>query len=344
MWTPDGRYFVFVSVNDKGPNIWVLPERRGFLQKRPRTPLPLTTGPLGFSSPLPSRDGSKVFVVGTQPRGELVRYDARSQQFVPYLSGISASELDFSRDGQWVTYITYPDKTLWRCRTDGSDCLQLTYAPAEVHVPRWSPDGKQIAFIAVRNNKWKIFLISTEGGTPQELIPEDKEEEDDPVWSPDGTQLAFGRVNSFGSSEPIAIQLVDLKTHQVSTLSGSEGLYSPRWSPDGRYLATLSRDSQKLLFFDFKAEKWSEPLTENQYIGFPTWSPNSKYLYFDTFSSFRRATVGSIRSEELFGLQGTHRFIDYWLGPWSGLAPDGSPLFTRDISVQEIYALDVQWP
>lgn len=46
---------------------------------------------------------------GTQPRGELVRYEARSQPFLPFLSGISASELDFSSDRQWVTYVTYPD-------------------------------------------------------------------------------------------------------------------------------------------------------------------------------------------------------------------------------------------
>src|SRR5437588_640178 len=134
-WTSDGRYFVFVSTNSKGTNIWALPEHHTFLRNGSRVPLQLTTGPLSFSRVLPSRDGGKLFVVGTQPRGELVRYDAPSRQFLPFLSGIFASELDFSTDGQWVTYVAYPDYTLWRSHADGGDRLQLTYPPTEAHLP-----------------------------------------------------------------------------------------------------------------------------------------------------------------------------------------------------------------
>ena len=341
-WTSDGRYFVFVSTNSKGTNIWALPERNGFLGKGPRVPLQLTTGPLRFSSVLPTRDGSKFIVIGTQPRGELVRYDAHSRQFLPFLSGISASELDFSRDGQRVTYVSYPDNMLWQSRTDGSERLQLTYPPVEAHLPRWSPDGKQIAFVAVHDSKWKIFLISSRGGTPQELLPQVDDNEVDPVWSPEGTQLAFGGLATSGP-----IQLVDLKTRKVSAIPGSDGLFSPRWSPDGRYLASLSQDSQKMLFFDFGGQKWSEPIAENARIGFPTWSQDGKYCYFDeggTNPSFRRVKVGASHSETLFSLKGMLLFRANVAGTWSGLAPDGSALFVRDISTQEIYALDVELP
>src|SRR5260370_25289677 len=162
---------MFIRTNKKGPNVWALPERSGFLGKASRDPLQLTTGPLDFYDVLPSRDASKLFVVGTQFRGELVRYDARTRQFLPFLSGISASELDFSRDGQWVTYVAYPDTTLWRSHGDGSLRLQLTYPPAETHLPRWSPDGKQIAFLGGHGSKWKIFLISPQGGTPHQFRP-----------------------------------------------------------------------------------------------------------------------------------------------------------------------------
>ncbi|HXN51762.1 MAG TPA: protein kinase [Candidatus Acidoferrum sp.] len=158
-WTPDGRYFVFVSGNNKGRNVWALPERTSLFGRRSRAPLPLTTGPLNFSYPLPSRDGSKLFVIGTQPRGELVRYDAGSRRFLPFLSGIFASELDFSRDAQWVTYVRYPDNTLWRSRADGTDRLQLTYPPMQTHLPRWSPDGKQIAFLATQGNPSGRFSL-----------------------------------------------------------------------------------------------------------------------------------------------------------------------------------------
>ena len=341
-WTPDGRYFIFVSTDNKGRNIWALPERRSFLGNRLTVPLQLTTGPLSFSFALPSPEGSKIFVVATQPRGELVRYDARSQQFLPFLSGISASELDFSSDNQWVTYVTYPDNTLWRSHADGSDRLQLTYHPVEAHLPRWSPDGKQIAFIAAHGDTWKVFFIPSQGGTPQELLPQEARNEADPAFAPDGTQLALGGVA--GSRD---IELVDLNTHRVSPITGSKDLFSPRWSPDGRYLAALSQDSLKLLFFDFKNQKWSEPISEDAVIEFPTWSRDSKYLYFNeggADATFRRIKIGASRSETLFSLKDTVLYFSNLVGEWSGLAPDGSPLFTRDISSQEIYALDVDFP
>src|SRR6516162_10265319 len=100
--------------------------------------------PLGF--PLPSSDGKKVFVVGRTVRGELVHYDSNSGKLVPLLGGISAEYVDFSKDGQWVAYVLYPEGTLWRRKVDGSERLQLSYPPSQAMLPRWSPDGKTILY------------------------------------------------------------------------------------------------------------------------------------------------------------------------------------------------------
>ena len=347
VWTPDGRYYLFVS-GFPGSDIWALRETTGYFRKRSSIPFQLTTGPLSFTSLTPSTDGKKLFVHGSQGRGELVRYDRKSYQFVPFLSGISAGELDFSRDGKWVTYVSYPEYTLWRSRTDGSERLQLTYPPVSAGLPRWSPDGTQIAYVDTQLGRpWKAFLISAQGGSPKEVLPENHTQVD-PSWSPDGKKLALGRTQETGQTEPLLIQIVNLATGQASTIPGSENLYSPRWSPDGQYLAALSQDSTKLLLFNFKTQKWSDWITEPGAFGFPNWSPDGHYLYYDVAFSdhptFRRIQVGQTRSELLADLKALTRFKSRAAGPWSSIAPDGAALFVRDLSTDEIYALDLELP
>jgi serine/threonine protein kinase/Tol biopolymer transport system component len=347
VWTPDGRYYLFVS-GFPGSNVWAVREPTGLFRRRSSRPFQLTTGPLSFTSLTPSTDGRKLFVHGSQGRGELVRYDAKSHQFAPFLSGISAGELDFSRDGKWVTYISYPENTLWRSRTDGSERLQLTEPPVSAGLPRWSPDGTQIAYIDTQLGRpWKAFLISAQGGSPKEVLSEDHTQVD-PSWSPDGKMLALGRTQETGQTEPLLIQIVDLATHQASTIAGSENLYSPRWSPDGQYLAALSQDSTKLLLFNFKTQKWSDWITELGAFGFPNWSPDGRYLYYDiAFSdppTFHRIQVGQTSSELLANLKALTRFKSRAAGPWSNIAPDGSAVFVRDLSTDELYALDLELP
>jgi Tol biopolymer transport system component/DNA-binding winged helix-turn-helix (wHTH) protein len=347
VWTPDGRYYLFVS-GFPGSNIWALRENTGHFRRRSSIPFQLTTGPLSFTSLTPSTDGRKLFVRGSQARGELVRYDDKSHQFVPFLSGISAGELDFSRDGRWVTYVSYPDYTLWRSRTDGSERLQLTYPPVSAGLPRWSPDGTQIAYVDTQLGRpWKAFLISAQGGSPKEVLPENHTQVD-PSWSPDGKKLALGRTQETGQTEPLLIQIVNLATRQVSTIPGSENLYSPRWSPDGQYLAALSQDSTKLLLFNFKTQKWSNWITEPGAFGFPNWSPDGQYLYYDiAFSdhpTFQRIQIGQTHSELLADLKALTRFKSRAAGPWSNIAPEGSALFVRDLSTDEIYVLDLELP
>jgi len=343
-WTPGGAYFLFTHAEGTATNIWALPEGHSFFHRNSSIPVQLTTGPLAFDHALPSQDGHKVFVTGLQARGELVRYDPASKQFLPFLSGISVDQVDFSPDGQWVAYVTIPEGTLWRSRVDGSERLQLTNAPMFAMLPRWSPDGKQIVFSAGQYGKpWKIFLVSAQGGATQELLSENLSEMD-PSWSPDGKRIAFGRL---AYAENKDIEILDLQTHQISVLPGSQANFSPRWSPDGRFLVAVAGDSRKLSLFDFQTQKWTDWVTQTTALGFPCWSRDGKYLYFDsTYSnsqSYVRIKVGETKSESVLSLKDLRRYFGS-VGAWSGLTPDGTPIFVRDISTQEIYALDVQLP
>jgi Tol biopolymer transport system component/predicted Ser/Thr protein kinase len=341
-WTPDGQYFVFQSVRQNVSNIWIRAEKAGNLRKITSEPVQLTTGPMSFSNPVPSKDGKKLFVIGEKLRGELVRYDGGSRQFIPYLGGISASEVEFSRDGQWVTYVTFPEDILWRSRVDGSERLQLTYPPVEAYMPSWSPDGTRIAFMSRPGKVVKIVVVSAAGGNAQELTSEQRNEAD-PSWSPDGILLSFGREVGLNSSEPPNIQVMNLQTNQDSALPGSDGLFAPRWSPDGRYIAALRSDLTKLMLFDFTTKKWLE-LGKGAFA-FPNWSHDGKYLYFEdsSQSEVRRVQISGKKFESIASLKEVRR-PNGVPGYWSKAAYDGSPLVMRDAGTQEIYALELQFP
>jgi Tol biopolymer transport system component/predicted Ser/Thr protein kinase len=345
VWTADGRYYLFLAKTGLLTEIWATRETSGMFRRR--LPLKLATGPLSFGQMAPSPDGKKLYVNGFDSRGELVRYDAPSHQFVPYLSGISAGELDFSRDGKWVTYVSYPDGSLWRSRIDGSDRLQLTYPPISAVLPRWSPDGTQIAFVDDEPGKhWRIMLMPTAGGTPTDAYVENLNQLD-PGWSSDGKRLLFGRVPTPGTTEKLEIQVLDLASHQISVIPGSDGFFSPRWSPDGQHMLALTESSKKLVLLDTKTGKWSEWINEPGAVAYPTWSSDGSYVYYSRVStdqpSFRRVRLGENYSELLIDLKDLPRYSGF-IGAWSGLTPDGSALFVRNLSTDEIYSLDLDLP
>jgi Tol biopolymer transport system component len=163
-WTPDGKYFVFETFSNGRADLWAIPEKGDFFHKAVHAPVQLTSGPLSFEAPQPSMDGKRIFAIGEQSRGELERFDAKSGQFVPYLAGVSASDVGFSRDGQWVAYVTYPEGVLWRSRIDGSDKLQLTRPPFYPGNPLWSADGKKILFEGESGKNEGAYVVAAEGG------------------------------------------------------------------------------------------------------------------------------------------------------------------------------------
>jgi eukaryotic-like serine/threonine-protein kinase len=341
-WTQDGNYFVFASSRGATMNIWTIREKSGLLERASREPVQLTAGPISFSSPLPSRDGKKLFAIGTQSHGELARYDATLRQFTPYLSGISADQLDFSRDGQWVAYLSYPEGSLWRSRMDGTQKLQITFPPMRINNPRWSPDAKRILFTGSRSGGvWKMYMVSAQGGTPRQVIS-DEGSEFWADWSPDGNSVVFDSLPSEDKDE--SIQVTDLNSHRSTPLAESAGLIRPRWSRLGRYIAAKRQRDSKLVVFDFTIQRWKE-LTDIPTDNY-NWSHDDRYVYFKSpagdETALYRIPLEDRKLERIINLKDIRRTGN--LGPWVGLTPDDSPLILRDIGVEEIYALDWEAP
>ena len=141
--------------------------------------------------PLPSLDGKRLFIAGYQPRNEFLRYDLQSHRLRSHIRRAIRDELEFSRDGKWVTYVSIPDGSLFRAAADGGQRLQITSLPF-VGSPHWSPDGTQIAFKA--GNPTRIYVVPFDGGAVRRVTDGEsgKDGDIDPSWSPDGSSLAFG--------------------------------------------------------------------------------------------------------------------------------------------------------
>jgi Tol biopolymer transport system component len=190
-------------------------------------------------------------------------------------------------------------------------------------------------------------MIASGGGTTDDVLPS-ADVGFDPGWSPDGKAIVL-TLNVAGDP-PVTpsgpgIAIADLLTKKVSLLQGAARLFSPRWSPDGRYIAAITDDTWKLELFDRVTQKWSE--LSAMPTGYPSWSHDGTYLYFNTTlvddPAFFRIRISDRKLERLVSLKGLRSFEGEF-GEWTGLAPDDSLLVLRDTSSQEIYALSWQAP
>ena len=349
-WTPDGKYFVFQTSEKVAPvewkaawgnvNLWAIREKLGLFEHAARGPFQLTNGPLAMFFPVSSADGKRLFADGYQPRDEFLRYDLTTGQLAPEFAGISGRELDFSKDGKWVVYVSEPDLSLWRSAADGSQRLQLTLPPIQTAIPHWSPDGTQIAFLGKsETNSVRIYLVSMEGGALQQVTNGESGKEGDfeASWSPDGASLAFGGYSLETTVAPI--HLVDLKTRHVSVLPGSEGMRSPHWSPDGRFNAGVSTSAPKIVLYDFQTRRQSE--LSRVVSGYPGWSADGESLFYRTFGndpSWWKVRLRDRKAERV-AIPKNLRVAD-WFAP----APNNSLITARSIGTDEIYALDWEAP
>ena len=349
-WTAGGRYFVF----NAGSDIWAIREHSTLFSRTSYQPTQLTVGPMIMSWPVPSPDGKRLFATGWQPRTEIVRYDPKSRQFLPYLAGISAEGLDFSRDGKWLAYIAFPERTLWRAKADGTQRQQLTFPPLRIGLPHWSPDSRQIAFVgAVPGKPQQIYVVSSDGGSPRSMTDGTSSATGDldPTWSPDGSSLAYAgspHAYPYWEADPkkLIIRSLDLKTGKTSILPGTEGLWGPRWSQNGKYMVAVSADSENVLLVLYDLRTHKQTILATGPLNYCAWSRNSEFVYFDRSGatpSFCRVRIRDHRVEQLVSLQDIHRTVGSF-GTWTGLAPDDSLLVQRDAGATEIYALDWETP
>jgi Tol biopolymer transport system component len=342
-WTPDGKYYVFQSTRGYKTEIWAIRDKHSPLDlfhRSAEAPFQLTSGQLSSHSPVFSPDGKKLYVMGQQNRGETEAWDSKTRQWRAAFGGLSEEMPNSSPDGEWMAYVQYPEGTLWRSRVDGTERLQLTFAPMIVLNSFWSPDSKYILYSGMSNDQQtKSYRISFTGGKP-EAVTNNEHAEITPSSSPDGQSVVFSYAPFIDSSpETLGIFIQNLPAREKRKIPGSDGFFAPSWSPDGRYIAANSTRSAAVMLFDVQAGKWSEL---DSGTGVLRWSPDSKFLYhlqYQNGPAIVRVRISDRKAERVASLSDIH-LTGFMAGIGFGLGPDGTPIILRDTGTEEIYSLD----
>ena len=191
-------------------------------------------------------------------------------------------EPNFSPDGQTIAYVVgtvdlkkdKQPKNLWLAKWDGSENRALTFGDNEQTHPRWSPDGKWLAFLSSRqdeNENDQLWILSSSGGEAEQLT-RGKGSVDDFAWAPDSKRIVLvvhdpdPREPEAKEKEKKTVPPIVIDRFQFKEDIG--GYITNRWS----HLKLLDLATRKL-----------EPLTSGAHDDLkPAWSPNGSEIAFTT--------------------------------------------------------------
>ncbi len=338
VWTADGRAYVFQSGRGGNTDLWRLSGNSA------RNPVRLTYGPLQFQSAVAAREGATIYFLGVDIRSEVDRVTADGTLRAERGFLGAADRVAWSRDKQWAAWTDSAGR-LWRAAADGTQKIQVTPDAFNVFMARWSPDGQRLAIMARQPGKaWQIYLVAASGGDVQPVLKELRNAAD-PSWSADGESLVYGRVNDALGKENSerTLHIVHLKTGEIEEIAGSDGLFSPRWSPDGKYIAALTLDQRQVRLYDVAAKTWKTLAGDSG--ADPAWSSDSRYLYvhrsLDPSQPIDRIAIPGGQMQELIKLAGSSEgdAVDYL---FVGLTQDDMPLIRARTYTGNMYSMQVK--
>ena len=284
VWSPDGAWIYFCSNRGGSMGIWRIPmkESTGEVRGGPeliRTPA-LYPAHLSFS-----RDGRHMAYVQELTTGRLsmVRFDPSREVLVSeprevVHSDKGASRPSLSPDGKWLAYnSTEQEEELMVLGADGSGLRQLTTGGVRNRGPRWSPDGKQIAFFSTRSGEWEIWATDPDGTEFRQLTNLAGNNVAWPVWAADSRHLAYSLfgMNTFviDTGKPWTEQT----PQKLPPFPGAGEVFNGwNWSPDGKMLAGfLDRDNGIALYTPASGYR---KLTDHG--ADPVWLSDSRRLLF----------------------------------------------------------------
>ncbi len=316
VWSPDGRHLYFSSNRGGSMNLWRVPvaEETG----KVLGPAEPVTTPAPYSAYISfSRDGRRLLYADKSFTANLYRIafdpslEAVAGQPVPITRGSTACNFpDLSQDGKWVVFQLFgKQEDIAVIGADGTVVRQLTDDSYKNRRPRWSPDGRHVAFHSNRSGVFQIWAMNSDGSGLHRIT-------DEPsgaltaTWSPDGAWMAYRRM---GGRTDASGQLVLLdaakswteQNREALPFSGPPGgaLDAWDWSADGRRLAlnrTLSDGTTSgILTYDFDSR---ELRTVVEFGATPRWFKDRRRLLFAGRGKLYVTDIDSRRVREVLSI------------------------------------------
>jgi tricorn protease len=192
--------------------------------------------------------------------------------------------------------------------------------------PRWSPDGKLLAYISEKTGEEEIYVVDINGDDdPDQITKNTKGWKFPPVWSPDGKKLAY-------ADRSQTVFIVDKETGRITRADSSDfwEIDEYTWSPDSRWLAYTKWENhnfQSIFLYDTESGDVIRVTDEFTNDSDPAWDPQGKYLYF-----LSDRTINPMLSKIAFDV-----IIDKTSKPYLVVLKAGepSPLFPKEPDMEE---------
>ncbi len=200
-----------------------------------------------ISCPHLSRDGRYLLYISFSsgiPQASIVDIETGKSENIPIGFG-SKNSFDISPSGRYaaVSITNGFNCDIYLFDRPKNTLTNITKKPWAIDVqPRFSPDGKSIAFVSDRSGKPNIYIMGLFGENPKRITFLRTSRCEDPSWSPKGDEIAFSAL----SGDISDIYTIDLKTGNIKRLTfGSSAFEHPAWSPDGRFIIFLKREGER---------------------------------------------------------------------------------------------------